>query len=44
MGNVTQLEPPREKRNLRAAFQIELEQSGLSAARTAACTHFEVGS
>ena len=35
MGNVTQLESPTEKCDLRTAFQIELEQSGLSAARAA---------
>ena len=35
MGNVTHLEPQGEKRDLRAAFQIELEQSGLSTARAA---------
>ena len=35
MGNITQLEPATEQRDLRAAFQIELEQSGLSAARAA---------
>ena len=33
MGDVTQLEPQTEPRDLRAAFQIELEQSGLSTAR-----------
>ena len=35
MGNITQLEPATEQRDLRAAFQIELEQSGLSTARAA---------
>ena len=35
MGNVTHLEPQTEKRDLRAAFQVELEQSGLSPARAA---------
>ena len=35
MGNVTHLEPQTEKRDLRAAFQVELEQSGLSTARAA---------
>ena len=35
MGNITQLEPATEQRDLRAAFQIELEHSGLSAARAA---------
>ena len=35
MGNVTHLEPHTEKRDLRAAFQVELEQSGLSTARAA---------
>ena len=35
MGNVTHLEPQGEKRDLRAAFQVELEQSGLSTARAA---------
>ncbi|MCY4479663.1 MAG: hypothetical protein OXB97_07190, partial [Rhodospirillales bacterium] len=35
MGQVAHLEPQGEKRDLRAAFQIELEQSGLSTARAA---------
>ena len=35
MGNVTHLESATERRDLRAAFQIELEQSGLSTARAA---------
>ncbi len=35
MGNVTHLEPQTETRDLRAAFQVELEQSGLSTARAA---------
>ena len=35
MGNVTHLEPQAEKRDLRAAFEIELEQSGLSTTRAA---------
>ena len=33
MGNITHLEPQTEKRDLRAAFQIEFEQSGLSTTR-----------
>ena len=35
MGQVTHLETQTENRDLRAAFQIELEQSGLSTARAA---------
>ncbi len=35
MGTITHIESQGEKRDLRAAFQIELEQSGLSTARAA---------
>ena len=35
MGDVTTLEPPTETRELRAAFQLELERAGLSLTRAA---------